>query len=482
MTKDKSLEELFLSHQPQFNDKANFMASLNKRLDAVEFIKQHQEATIHRYKMSMVVAFVVGVICGIATMAYMFFMPANMSLFTFHVHAGFFLWFTENSQSIIATSIILLMSIGIMSIIDNIQDIIQLREKKINTNMKKQTIIIALLALVTLTGQAQTNKYTIHGNFTKVAEAMSKQGLSFDSVTIVNPAIPEVVAKQSIQNGVFTIQGTVDKPYYAMLNIGISSEVNGEIKRKNSRIPIIIEPGVIQFDGNSQMPIIQGTPLNNVLSDVTSKRNASDFIETVKGLVILHKDDAVAIPLLLMLDSSMLEPDASLLALIGQLSEDAQHHPHVAKVKEKAEILLTRPKEGDMFKDFSVEYDGKTTHFSDYVGRGKYVLVDFWASWCGPCRQEIPNLIVLYDKYKAKKFLVLGLAAQDDPEASLKAIDEMQIPYPQILNSQKIATDLYGIDALPHTILFDPNGTIIARNIYGEQLKETLVEIFDDNK
>ena len=345
--------------------------------------------------------------------------------------------------------------------------------------MNKKTIITALLALVTLTGQAQTNKYTIHGNFTKVAEAMSKQGLSFDSVTLVNPATIGVVARQAIQNGEFTIQGMVDKPYYAMLNIGISSEVNGEIKRKNSRMPIIIEPGDIQFDGNNRVPIIQGTPLNNVLSDVVSKRNAPDFIETAKELIIQHKDDAMAIPLLLMLDDSMLEPD-TLLTLISQLSEDTQHHPHVAKVKEKAETLLARPKEGDMFKDFAVEYDGKTTRLSYYVGRGKYVLVDFWASWCGPCRQEIPNLIALYEKCKDKEFLVLGVAAQDNPEASLKAIDEMQIPYPQILNTQKKATDLYGIDALPETILFAPDGTILARGLHGEELEKKLEELFGE--
>ena len=343
--------------------------------------------------------------------------------------------------------------------------------------MNKNSVITVLLALVTMMGWAQTNKYTIHGNFTKVAEAMSKQGLSFDSVTLVNPATPEVVARQPIQNGVFTIQGTVDKPYYAMLNIGISSEVNGEIKRKNSGMPIIIEPGNIQFDGNSRVPIIQGTPLNNVLSDVVSKRNAPDFIETVKGLVIHHKDDAVAIPLLLMLDDSMLEPD-TLLMLISQLSENTQHHPHVVKVKGKAEAFLTRPKEGDMFKDFAVEYNGKTAHLSDYVGRGKYVLVDFWASWCGPCRQEIPNLIAIYEKYKAKEFLVLGIAAQDNPEASLKAIDEMQIPYPQILNTQKIATDLYGIKGIPETILFAPDGTILARGLRGEEIEKKLAEIF----
>jgi len=344
--------------------------------------------------------------------------------------------------------------------------------------MNKQSIITALFALVTLMGWAQTNDFTIHGDFSKVAEAMSKQGLSFDSVTLVNIAIPEVIAKQSIENGVFTIQGTVDKPYFAQLNIGISSEVNGETKRKNSRMPIIIEPGDIQFDGNDRVPIIQGTPLNNVLSDVTSKRNVPDFIETVKGLFIQHKDDAVAIPLLLMLDDHMTEPD-TLLALISQLCEDAQQHPYVKKVKEKAEALLTRTKEGDMFKDFAVEYDGKTTRLSDYVGRGRYVLADFWASWCGPCRQEIPNLIALYEKYKDKEFLVLGVAVQDKTEASLKAIEEMQIPYPQILNTQKIATDLYGIDAIPEIILFSPDGTILARGLRGEDLEKKLAGIFE---
>jgi len=345
--------------------------------------------------------------------------------------------------------------------------------------MYKQTIISAVLALVAMAGQAQSNKYTIHGNFTKVAEVMSKQGLSFDSVTLVNNATPEVVARQSIQNGLFTIQGTVDKPYYAQLNISISSEVNGETKRKNSRIPIIIEPGDIQFDGNNQVPTIKGSPLNDLLSDVISKRNTPDFIETVKELVILHKNDAVAIPLLLMLDDNMVEPD-TLLALIGQQYEDTQHHPHVVKVKEKAEILLTRPKEGDMFKDFAIEVNGKTTRLSDYVGRGKYVLTDFWASWCGPCRQEIPNLIALYEKYKDKEFLIVGVAVQDKTEDSQKVISEMQIPYPQILNTQKIATDLYGIDIIPETILFAPDGTILARGLRGEELEQQLQKIFND--
>ncbi|MBO4551538.1 MAG: TlpA family protein disulfide reductase, partial [Bacteroidaceae bacterium] len=136
--------------------------------------------------------------------------------------------------------------------------------------------------------------------------------------------------------------------------------------------------------------------------------------------------------------------------------------------------------EGDMFKDFAVEYDGKTTHLSDYVGQGKYVLVDFWASWCGPCRQEIPNLIALYEKYKDKNFQMLGVAAQDNPEDTRKAIEEEKMPYPQIINSQQIATDLYGITGIPEIILFAPDGTILKRGLRGEGIEKKLEEIFND--
>ena len=333
-----------------------------------------------------------------------------------------------------------------------------------------------MLALVVVAGQAQTKNYSIQGNLSEVAKATAKQGVSFDSVTIVNTATNEVISKQAIQNGVFTIKGTIEKPFVALLSICSSAEVNGDRKSKKSRIPVIIESGDIMFDGNRQTPVISGTPLNDMLSEVISKRNTPDFTETLKGLVIQHKDDVAAIPLLLMLDDNMTEPKV-LLSLINQSCAEVQNNPNVIKVKEKAEAELSQ-EEGEMFKDFAVEYNGKSTRLSDYVGRGQYVLADFWASWCGPCRQQIPDLIGLYQQYKEKGLTVLGIAFRDKPEETEKAIRDLGIPYPQIINAQNIPATLYGIDALPHTILFAPDGTIIARNIYGEELKEKLGEIF----
>ena len=127
MTKDKALEELFLAQKPHFTDSDAFMATLTKRLDAVEYVKQHQEATIRRYKLAMVAAFVVGIISGAVTIAIVLSTPIDVPLISFKVKTGILLWLTENSRLIAISALTLLMTMGIISIISNVQDILRMR-------------------------------------------------------------------------------------------------------------------------------------------------------------------------------------------------------------------------------------------------------------------------------------------------------------------------------------------------------------------
>ena len=132
MEKDKKLEELFLAQKPTFDDKADFMATVTRRLDAVEYVRQHQETTLRRYKLAMVAAFVMGIVSGAVTMAFVLSTPADVPLFTLSVESSILLWIAEHSRVIATTALALLMSFGIMSILSNVQDILVIRHKSIH--------------------------------------------------------------------------------------------------------------------------------------------------------------------------------------------------------------------------------------------------------------------------------------------------------------------------------------------------------------
>ena len=127
MTKDKALEKLFLEQQPHFDDQSDFMAALTRRLDAVEYVRQHQEATFRRYRMAMAAAFVAGIVSGAVTLAIVLSTPAEVPLFTIRVEQGFMLWLIENSRLISTTLLTLLISLGTMALASNVHDLLRIK-------------------------------------------------------------------------------------------------------------------------------------------------------------------------------------------------------------------------------------------------------------------------------------------------------------------------------------------------------------------
>ncbi|GIV38578.1 MAG: thiol:disulfide interchange protein [Thermonema sp.] len=152
---------------------------------------------------------------------------------------------------------------------------------------------------------------------------------------------------------------------------------------------------------------------------------------------------------------------------------------YMSQVSLSEDVQSAGPEEGSMAPDFSLpQADG--TPFSLSKLRGKYVLVDFWASWCGPCRKENPQVVALYNKYKDKGFEILGVSLDEDKEAWLKAIEKDRLTWIHVSDLkgwQNEAARLYNVNAIPMTYLIDPDGVIIAKGLRGPALEAKLQEL-----
>ena len=167
------------------------------------------------------------------------------------------------------------------------------------------------------------------------------------------------------------------------------------------------------------------------------------------------------------------------------LSQYVASYPHASHEDMKPILMLlegeAHKSKGASFTDISMKnLNGETVKLSDWVGRGQYVLVDFWASWCGPCRQEMPFVKEAYATYHPKGFEIVGVSLDNKQEAWQKGVTDLGITWPQMSDLkgwQCEAAKIYNIRSIPATILFDPEGKVVATNLRGEALAKKLEKL-----
>lgn len=221
------------------------------------------------------------------------------------------------------------------------------------------------------------------------------------------------------------------------------------------------------------------------------------YQQQIEGLLAYYKDifdkeTDNAIPAAFMGMYASTQDEESLAGLF-----DASHaymsHPMAQRVKQAYDEMLASQAAakaeaekiiGQHFTDFEeAGTDGKPHQLSEWAGKGSWVLVDFWASWCGPCRAEMPNVVEAYEKYHTKGFDIVGVSFDSDKDAWLKAITDLKMPWHHISDLKgwgNAASVLYGIKAIPASLLIDPQGNIAARDLRGEALQQKLAEVFGE--
>ncbi len=325
--------------------------------------------------------------------------------------------------------------------------------------MKK---ILTIMAVASLTAACSGNTYKVSGTVTPTEELK-------DATVLVQDIFSGKVDTVMIVDGAFTFSGEADPSTILAATLSVPGP------RAALFVP---EAGRIFIDLDSLNCVTAG-PLTETLKEVMDFEQdefetEEELMEGIKELWNANKTNAVGRYIFSTI-SYMCESEAELDELLEGAADFIANDESVAKTRAALKSVEATAA-GKPYKDIAGTdlSTGESLCLSAFAGNGKYVLVDFWASWCGPCRREIPYLVAIDKDYSAKGVQVLGINVWDKEDAAKAATAQLGIGYPVIFTTDKTPTDTYGIQGIPQILLIGPDGVILERDLRGEGIAEAI--------